>query len=910
MVLPALLLLSSFLLTAPDPAAPPRPQEAGFSLLYWNQNGGNAAGDAAVDVSPVTREPVERWRRSVGELLSEPVVWGGTIYFVVADRRVHDLVAIDAETGEPVARIKVDQGNERCWVVVWEDLIGVLEPGRLSTFLAKNGKLIRKERLPVDCRSEPCLAGPVLYYHSSRTLHAVDLRSCVELGRAPAGAGRPACAGPLVVSSLAVGGGGGDLMPAGTAVSLRLMDQARAGQPWKPRAMSLRGGAVELSGAEQSPLVIPFHVPSDPTVKADRYSWFVRTARPVVLRSGGTDAACLLGGRGHLYSSPFVIGPVSTGRALVGFDADGRLMIQHTDGLYVSAHGDSEPPEGARSGPVRRARNVVYAGNFAVDLSTSRILWVMPDWQDDAGLIPLADQRLLRWTPDGELAAFGPSEGPVAAAEAPPLDPDAIRALAEGGSGQPPAAEFEVYLAWRRSLDPAFHAMLEECFEDYRRSRLLSDCRRLLLEGEAFGVDRPQLEVWAARLSGLKQNDAVNAEGQRRRVQRLEQRNRAQLATRYREAAVDCADLGLTGAATLLLTDSAALDRDQPADPDLLASWMPSELPFRGEQDAGERWQRWAREIVPADARFLSEQAPELLAVDHPFWKRDRIAFRTENLMLLTREAPPAAIGLCLRKGEAAIRILTRLFPAAEGHDLPPMEVRIHPSRGSYEAEVEEKDAPAMGSSLRWTSGYYAPEERVSRFFLPTGGGQWIDARDLHQVLAHELTHQFFSERCGWSEDLSLETPGFWVVEGIASFIEEQAVELGRRAGDLRDPTVPSLDASAQLLALEKLLPLEEFLLLDKEGFHELDANPTLPVSLRRTLGTRLMSEISIFYDQAGALSYFLMNERGEEGRATFLRYLQGYYEGTLEADGWQMLGFDAIDEFEQAFHAFLKGLG
>ncbi len=69
MVLPALLLLSSFLLSAPDPAAPPRPQEAGFSLLYWNQNGGNAAGDAAVDVSPVTREPVERWRRSVGEPL-------------------------------------------------------------------------------------------------------------------------------------------------------------------------------------------------------------------------------------------------------------------------------------------------------------------------------------------------------------------------------------------------------------------------------------------------------------------------------------------------------------------------------------------------------------------------------------------------------------------------------------------------------------------------------------------------------------------------------------------------------------------------------------------------------------------------------------------------------------------------
>ena len=143
-----------------------------------------------------------------------------------------------------------------------------------------------------------------------------------------------------------------------------------------------------------------------------------------------------------------------------------------------------------------------------------------------------------------------------------------------------------------------------------------------------------------------------------------------------------------------------------------------------------------------------------------------------------------------------------------------------------------------------------------------------------------------------------------------ARFVEDQAVEMGRRGLRFDDSTAESLDLASQLDAKGALLlPLGRFIDLSHSLSYSLSTERTVEVKLRNTLSTYDISALDVFYNQAGSLCFWLMHRRGPEGRAALLSYLRAHYGGRTTRDGWRALGFTDSAAMEREFRAFLAEL-
>ena len=140
-----------------------------------------------------------------------------------------------------------------------------------------------------------------------------------------------------------------------------------------------------------------------------------------------------------------------------------------------------------------------------------------------------------------------------------------------------------------------------------------------------------------------------------------------------------------------------------------------------------------------------------------------------------------------LRAEESAFRAGTRnpvssLVPRPAARDAGRMPGRKTPLPLAlllYETQNEYVTQSQRAGSLPeiargWMAGHYSPSERLSRMFVPER-----DARSeaLLETYAHELTHHWLDTRAPF--DVPRRTsdarrlPGFWVVEGFATMLEE-----------------------------------------------------------------------------------------------------------------------------------------
>jgi len=321
----------------------------------------------------------------------------------------------------------------------------------------------------------------------------------------------------------------------------------------------------------------------------------------------------------------------------------------------------------------------------------------------------------------------------------------------------------------------------------------------------------------------------------------------------------------------------------------------------------------WARELLPSGAEFLdSREAAWTRAVRKP-WSDGALGLRTRNLIFFSMPRDPAVVGACLRNGEGAVRACQVLLKDGRVDrvvsDRDRLDVRLHRNRKEYLAEKTP-----IGSALPWSAGYYSPMEGVSRFYVPGKGGTSAPlARNLNKVLSHELTHHFIDLRWiradGGMPMAGPAAPGYWIVEGMARFVEDQAVEMGRRGVRFDLETVTSLDACAQAEAAGKLFPMADFVDMTQSRFAALEDKPLVRVKLRNTVRQPMLTSRHVFYEQAGSLAFFLMQKRGPEGRAKAVSYMRSYYRGGASREGWKRLGFADAAELTEAFRTFLRGL-
>ncbi|MEM9802990.1 MAG: hypothetical protein AAGA20_21885, partial [Planctomycetota bacterium] len=648
--------------------------------------------------------------------------------------------------------------------------------------------------------------------------------------------------------------------------------------------------------------------------------------------------------------------PVVWDGTLYGRLEDESLVSQELGGRGRVLLAADDRPAGAVDGPITCASGVLLLGNYALDIESRRILWVAPDLEVRGPLIPAADGVVLYASGAGDLVAAG-AAGPGGLADAggvivaPTLPGAGTAVVLEDGTRIPAdrvAAEdaievslasgdvltfdrsevcaiegdgdvevlgepYGLVLATRDALDRALADDLVDVFDACVGRNLVVEARELFDEIRSRGYPESELRDLEGKLGSRSDSVAANRDRQLAAVEREEAEARGAAFARLVDAAgwLTGAGLPLEASAVLASAPSIWPGEDWPDDASarvraVASTLCPPEFPWVDRGDAAERWLEWAPLIAPARARFVA--ADEMAEIDEPgsIWRDRTIGLRTRSLFLVSRSDDPEIVGACLRHGEAAVRTLDEVLDNPPNGDEPPLEVRIHRTRDDY---LEEDFGDGV-TAIPWSAGFYSPLLRASRFHVPDEDAAIHAGRQLHKVLAHELTHQYIAERwraLGGRELRSPATRGYWLVEGFARYVEDQSPEMGRRGQTLDDPTVQSVDAMSVLEGMGGLIGLEGFFEAPQLAFFDLPDKASARVRLRSTLVTVEYTPRSIFYEQAGALTFFLLQRCGDGARERYLGVLRDHYRSETKPASWTKLGFETVDALDEAFRAFLR---
>jgi hypothetical protein len=215
-----------------------------------------------------------------------------------------------------------------------------------------------------------------------------------------------------------------------------------------------------------------------------------------------------------------------------------------------------------------------------------------------------------------------------------------------------------------------------------------------------------------------------------------------------------------------------------------------------------------------------------------------------------------------------------------------PHRILYFADRDEYLRRVRTVTRDDVSNSL----GYYDPPrpgkgDRATAYFFRDVGGQL----PVSATLYHEVSHQLLFETAG--RNAYLENVGdYWVFEGLGTYFEtveplpDGVIEVGGLVG-------PRLVEAVRSLKAGKMLPLAEFLRQDQRAFNRND-------------------RIYVNYQQAMALTVFLMQAEQGAYREPFLDYVRDAYRGRLRRSSGRSLEDRLgvpVDEIERRFKAFYE---
>ena len=204
--------------------------------------------------------------------------------------------------------------------------------------------------------------------------------------------------------------------------------------------------------------------------------------------------------------------------------------------------------------------------------------------------------------------------------------------------------------------------------------------------------------------------------------------------------------------------------------------------------------------------------------------------------------------------------------------------------------EYVEHLRSSVGADIDQSLGYYNPPRpgkgnRVPAYFFRDLGGQL----PVTATLYHEVSHQLLFESAG-PNAYTRNAGNYWVFEGLGTYFEtvtprtDGSLEVGGMVGERLAEAVKSFAAG-------RFMPLEEFLRQDQNRFNRAD-------------------RIHVNYQQAMALTVFLMQARDAAYRDAFLDYMRDAYRGRIKLGTGRSLE-DRLDQplkgLEAQFHEFLR---
>jgi hypothetical protein len=289
-------------------------------------------------------------------------------------------------------------------------------------------------------------------------------------------------------------------------------------------------------------------------------------------------------------------------------------------------------------------------------------------------------------------------------------------------------------------------------------------------------------------------------------------------------------------------------------------------------------WLDWHLDVEATGARVGTGREAAVVKA-RAKWRRDLHGVGASPILLVTPVKDSYMVGRCLAYGRLACGALAQLFATEE----PVRKAQHALTVFLFESKKEYTTTSGTGvqvenpALLEWTAGHYSPSERVSRFYWYTDP----DAeRRIVGTCVHELTHHWLNEynpRATNHHGPGL--PGFWIVEGFATFMEEGIYDVESGEWDLFNPRSHSLDV-LQALDPKQLIPWSALYALQQIGFRSLPNAQPQVVVLRWNLEPIGITPTRLFYEQAGATCQFLYHGENGKYRSRLLDYVCSYYSG------------------------------
>jgi hypothetical protein len=287
-------------------------------------------------------------------------------------------------------------------------------------------------------------------------------------------------------------------------------------------------------------------------------------------------------------------------------------------------------------------------------------------------------------------------------------------------------------------------------------------------------------------------------------------------------------------------------------------------------------WLNWHVDLELAGTRVVADDLAALQRA-RKTWRRDLHGLQADEILLLTPVKESYLIGRCLAHGRLACRALNDIFEAgAAPAGAEPLLIFLFGSREEYMTTSGTGRTHESPAFLEWTAGHYSPSEKVSRFF-------WVsDAdgeRNLVGTCVHELTHHWLDRRR--PERAAPNAPGFWIVEGFATFMEEGVYDADAGVYSLYNPRSRSLDV-VRAMPAKRLIPWNQLYALSQIDFAQLSHDDGGPVTLRWNLRQQLLPSSRLFYEQSAATCQYLFHAEDGKYRAQLLKYVDAYYDGKV----------------------------
>lgn len=910
--------------TLAAPQSEPTPRE-------WNQPWGNAAGTSFVDVAPLASMPSEKWRLESTELLAGPIVTQRRLFAAVKLDGKAQLVALDPDSGAKLAAAPLDAVSGPLTLVGADGLVLLFDAKAAHGYRLSGGALTLEKSVAGSFLGPTWGGGVLLAGKPGGGVQQLDWSGGKAVALAAKGASRPSLRGG-VVATFSVEEKESKLAllrwPAtvsGGAIKLGALETAWSGGLIAPSATVPQAVLVGVPGREAT----------------DWCAWFGAGVGGGMVRKAG------------VHDLSFQAAPAAMGSRLYGFDAKEQL-VEHdatSDGHKVLVE-KAGLPTGGKPGAPSIARDVLYLGNWALELARKKVLWCKADLDVVGAVVPVADERIVVATSRGRLVGYGRAEAAAASGKpripaatptvVPGKEPGLVRAdgifvpgkvtaleggrwkvepkggaaqeydaewvaLAESGDapGKRTGEEIALHGAWWKVLAPAHAEGLVPAIEKYRDAKLVDEARALLEEAKRYGLAPDRADALGASIPAKGGAKGKAASDAKKACDEIVSDVRDASWKAFRAGARWCAERNSKVAASVLAARANEL-RPEETDLELIEDWVPSDFPEQaGLEERIKAWLLWADALLPSGGSFatIDDALRRRLSVTK-FKEGEALVFRTRNILLFSRENDPKVIGPLLQRGEATIRALQKILgPSPQGlSPLTPLEVRLYRTKAEY---LADGSSPPV-----WSAGCYSPNDKTSRFYSSMGDRKSDPVQHtLEEVFAHELTHHYTDLR--WVREGGGKDPGsYWMVEGFAEFVAGQALEIGRMGDTFDDASAEAIDRCAAVARIDPslLLDFQSFIDIDRARFHGGELEGMVGTfKLKHTLSETTVDKRLLFYAQATALTFFVMNQCGDEGRAAYVRWLESVYSGKPLQTPWKDLGMGSPGEWKGKFVAWLK---